>query len=125
MISFTEILRDYPELFCSRPLVNFWARKANPSTSFDTFISPMGHKEFRLTSEQFKKTIFARMRHLKEVKKRRLMMDSKKAYAICCDNIIKLVVLEDKERARELMEEMKERLSDKWAVWTLYETFYE
>ena len=125
MISFTEILRDYPELFKNRPLVNFWSRKANPSTSFDTFISPMGHREFRLTQEQFKKTIMARMRHLNEVKKRRLIMDSKKAYVICCDNVITLIVLEDKERARELMEEMKESLSNKEAIWTLYETYYE
>ena len=125
MISISEILNKYPELFKSRALVNFWSRKANPSTSFDTFISPMGHREFRLTKEQFKKTIMARMRHLNEVKKRRLIMDNKKAYVICCDNVITLIVLEDKERARELIEEMKESLSNKEAIWTLYETYYE
>lgn len=69
MIPFKEILNEYPELFSSIPHVSYWAKKANPNKNFDIFISSKGRKEQRLTSEQFKKTIFLRMYNRKIVRK--------------------------------------------------------
>lgn len=71
MISISEILNEYPELFKSRHLVHYWIRKIRPSKVREVYISPLGHKEFRLTEEEFKELIFERLKHLKAIKGRK------------------------------------------------------
>ena len=67
MISFKEILKEYPELFSSIPHVSYWAKKANPSEDFAFFTKPNGRREQRLTNEQFKKTISLRQSNYRPI----------------------------------------------------------